>query len=164
MEEILEQLVELIGNAFPDWGTVDEDYGQLEMIDMIDRDTYPLTYPACLIDAADCSWSNVEGISQRGTLQVRVRLILDCYDDTHYRSGTVDKIRERSELRKQLHLLLQGHRYEGQELIRTSSRFYTQNHGIKVYESLYTVAVSEYITENLQPVSPGIKIAAKSLK
>lgn len=164
MEEILEELVNLIGRSFPNFGTVDEDYGQLEMIDMTDRETYPLTYPACLIDAAECAWTNVEGISQRGTLQVRVRLIIDCYDDTHYRSGTVDKIRERAAIRQELHKLLQGHRYEGQELIRTNSRFYTQNHGIKVYESLYTVAVSEYIVEDLQTVSPTIKIIPGVLK
>lgn len=165
MEEILEELVNLIGRSFPNFGTVDEDYGQLEMIDMTDRETYPLTYPACLIDAAECAWTNVEGVSQRGTLQVRIRLIIDCYDDTHYRSGTVDKIRERAAIRQELHKLLQGHRYEGQELIRTNSRFYTQNHGIKVYESLYTVAVSEYITEELLPIEkPAIRIIPKKLE
>lgn len=164
MEEILEELVNLIGQNFPEFKTVDEDYGQLEMIDMTDRETYPLTYPACLIDAAECAWTNVEGISQRGTLQVRVRLIMDCYDDTHYGSGTVEKIRERATTRKELHKLLQGHRYEGQELIRSNSRFYTQNHGIKVYESLYTVAVSEYIAEDLQTVNPTIKIVPGVLK
>ena len=164
MEEILEELVNLIGQNFPNFGTVDEDYGQLEMIDMTDRETYPLTYPACLIDAAECAWTNVEGISQRGTLQVRVRLIMDCYDDTHYGSGTVEKIRERATTRIELHKLLQGHRYEGQELIRSNSRFYTQNHGIKVYESLYTVAVSEYIVEDLQTVNPTIKIVPGILK
>lgn len=160
MEEILQELVNLIGPAFPQLMTVDEDYGQLEMIDQTDRESYPLVMPACLIDAPECSWSNVQGISQRGTLQVRVRLIIDCYDDTHYRSNTVDKISERSALRKELHKLLQGHRYEGQELIRSSSRFYTQNHGIKVYESLYTVGVSEYIEEDTVPASPAIRISA----
>ena len=165
MEEILEELVNLIGRSFPNFGTVDEDYGQLEMIDMTDRESYPLTFPACLIDAAECSWSNASGLNQRGTLLVRVRLIIDCYDDTHYRSGTVDKIRERAAIRQELHKLLQGHRYEGQELIRTNSRFYTQNHGIKVYESLYTVAVSEYITEELLPIEkPAIKIIPKKLE
>ena len=160
MEEILQELVNLIGPAFPQLMTVDEDYGQLEMIDQTDRESYPLVMPACLVDAPECSWSNVQGISQRGTLQVRVRLIIDCYDDTHYRSNTVDKISERSALRKELHKLLQGHRYEGQELIRSSSRFYTQNHGIKVYESVYTVGVSEYIEEDTVPASPAIRISA----
>lgn len=158
MEEILEQLVNLVGRNFPQFMTVDEDYGQLEMIDDTGREVYPLTFPACLIDAAECTWTDVGGVSQRGTLQVRVRLIMDCYDDTHYGSGTVDRIRSRSAIRKELHLLLQGFRYEGQELIRTSSRFYTQNHGIKVYETLYSVAVSEYVTDDLIPVSPKLSI------
>lgn len=165
MEEILELLVKKIGDSFTFLRTVDEDYGQLEMIDQTDRESYPLTFPACLIDAAECSWSNASGLNQRGTLQVRIRLIIDCYDDTHYHSGTIDKIKERSAIRKDLHKLLQGLRFDGQELIRTNSRFYTQNHGIKVYESLYTVAVSEYITEELLPIEkPAIRIIPKKLE
>ena len=132
MEHILENLVNYIGEQMPEMKTVDEDYGQLEMIDETTRESYPLTFPAVLIDAAETSWSNVLGLSQEGVCTVRVRLIIDCYDDTHYRSGTVEKIKERDDIRRRLHLLVQGHEIEGSTLIRTNSRFYTANHGIKV--------------------------------
>lgn len=146
MECILEDLVNLIGNAMPDLEVVDEDYGQLEMLDQEGRDTYPLTYPAVLIDAANVEWSNIGGLNQKGTATVRVRLIIDCYDDTHHRSGTTHLIALREEKRRRLHKLLQGHRIgEDSALIRTNSRFYTANHGIKVYESTYTVTVTELL-------------------
>lgn len=150
MESILEDLVRLIGGSMPVMKVVDEDYGQLEFIDQESRDTYPLTFPAVLIDAPDVSWSNIGGLSQKGVATVRVRLIIDCYDDTHYTSGTVEKIAGRERIRRQLHELLQGHRVgEHSALIRTSSRFYTFNHGIKVYESTYTLEVTEIIEPEL---------------
>ena len=43
----------------PELSTIDEDYGQLEMINQENRDTYPLTYPAVLIDASEVMWSNI---------------------------------------------------------------------------------------------------------
>ena len=150
----MEDLIRLVGEAFPGMKTVDEDYGQLEMLDDDSRDTYPLTFPAVLIDAPETSWTCVGGLDQRGTCRVRVRLIIDCYDDTHWRSGTIEAIRGRERMRRDLHVLLQGHRAgeEGQALVRTSSRFYTWNHGIKVYESTYETGVSEYITKDGEDV------------
>lgn len=146
MEKLLQDLINLFGRVMPELSTIDEDYGQLEMIDQQDRDTYPLTYPALLIDAPDAQWSNIAGLSQKGIATIRVRLILDCYDDTHHGSGTTDKIAERAEMRKKVHKFLQGYRVdEKSTLIRTTSRFFTWNHGIKVYEQTYTCVVTEMI-------------------
>ena len=134
MESLLENLVKHIGDNMPDMKVVDEDYGQLEALDQTDRDMYPLTFPAVLIEAPSVEWSNIGRLSQKGLANVRVSLIIDCYDDTHYTSGTVEKIAEREKIRRRLHELLQGHRIGDESaLIRTSSRFYTFNHGIKVY-------------------------------
>lgn len=146
MEKLLESLINLFGQEMPELSTIDEDYGQLEMINQENRDTYPLTFPALLIDAADVSWSNIAGLSQKGEATVRARLIIDCYDDTHYGSTTTDRISERAALRAKVHKLLQGYRIEGvTQLIRTNSRFYTWDHGIKVYEQTYTGVVTELI-------------------
>lgn len=129
-------------------GTVDEDYGQLEMLDREDRDSYPLVFPAVLVDAPDTSWSNIAGRSQTGTVTVRVRLLMDCYDDTHRGSGTTELIARRDAVRRRLHALLQGHRICGSSpMSRTTSRFYTAGHGIKVYESTYTLEVREFLEE-----------------
>lgn len=153
MEAILEDIVKHIGNNMPDMKVVDEDYGQLEALDQENRDMYPLTFPAVLIEAPSVDWSNIAGLSQKGLATVRVSLIIDCYDDTHYTSGTVEKIAEREKVRRRLHELLQGHRIgEDSALIRTSSRFYTFNHGIKVYESTYTLEVTETIEPDLVPI------------
>lgn len=146
MERLLESLINLFGQEMPELSTIDEDYGQLEMINQENRDTYPLTYPAVLIDAPDVMWSNIGGLSQKGDATIRVKLIIDCYDDTHHGSGTTDLIAERAALRAKVHKLLQGYRIEGvTQLIRTNSRFYTWDHGIKVYEQTYTGVVTELI-------------------
>lgn len=96
MEHLLNDIIELIGNNMPDIRTVDEDYGQLEMLDD-SRDSYPLIFPAVLIDAPETSWENIGGLSQKGLCTVSVRLCIDCYDDTHYNSGTTGKILSREE-------------------------------------------------------------------
>lgn len=147
MECLLEDLVNLIGNAMPDLEVVDEDYGQLEMLDQENNNTYPLTFPAVLIDASSVEWSNIGGLSQKGNATVRVRLIIDCYDDTHHTSGTTHFIAQREAKRRELHKVLQGYRISNSALIRTNSRFYTASHGIKVYESTYTCSVTELIQQ-----------------
>ena len=148
MESILVNMIDHISRALPWARTVDEDYGQLEALDNEQLDMYPLTFPAVLIDMPGTEWTDTGDIAQRGTCEVRVRLRLDCYDDTHAGSHTVDKIMQREEKRKALHALLQGFRPSGEgALIRTRSRFFTVNHGIKVYEETYTCALSEATRE-----------------
>ena len=162
MEKLLQDLINRFGQEMPELTTIDEDYGQLEMIDQQDRDTYPLTYPALLLDAPDTQWSNIEGLSQKGEATVRARLILDCYDDTHYGSTTTDKIAERAAMRSKVHKLLQGYRVdEHSTLIRTTSRFYTFNHGIKVYEQTYTCVVTELLEPETESVQASPKVTVR---
>lgn len=148
MESILANTIAHIARELPWARTVDEDYGQLEALDNEQLDMYPLTFPAVLIDLPGTEWTDTGDIAQRGTCEVRVRLILDCYDDTHAGSQTTDRIMQREEKRKALHALLQGYRPSGEgALMRTRSRFFTFNHGIKVYEETYTCALSEATRE-----------------
>ena len=159
MEKLLQDLINLFGREIPELSTIDEDYGQLEMINQENRDTYPLTYPAMLIDAPDAQWSNIAGLSQKGIATIRARLILDCYDDTHHGSGTTDLIATRAALRAKVHKLLQGYRVDEEStLIRTNSRFYTWDHGIKVYEQTYTCVVTELLGPETQPAQAAPKV------
>lgn len=160
MEAILKDIITLISEGMDNIGTVDEDYGQLEALDSEDKDTYPLLFPAVLVDCPQTNWGNTEGLSQKGRCTIGVRLIVDCYDDTHSQSGTVGAIDEREALRSKLHLLLQGHRPLSDGcLMRESSKFYTWNHGIKVYESIYTTTVSEIIQETKKAPKPSIRVS-----
>lgn len=155
MELFLYHLINHIKEAMPFLSNVEEDYGQLEAIDKENMDTYPVTFPAVLIDMPETEWSNLSGKSQQGKGKVNVRLVIDCYDDTHYGSGTTEAILERAERVEQLHRCLQGYRpTEGGELIREKSRFYTWSHGIKVYEMLYSVAVKDIIQETTKADAP----------
>lgn len=155
MELLLYRLISHIKENMPDLSTVDEDYGQLEALDKDNVDMYPLTFPAVLIDAPECDWTCIASKSQKGTAKVNVKLILDCYDDTHYSSGTTEAIHERSRMVNELHKLLQGYRpVDEGELIREKSRFYTWSHGIKVYEAIYSVSVTETIQETMKVDAP----------
>lgn len=165
MECLLEDLVNLIGNAMPDLQVVDEDYGQLEMLDQESNDTYPLTFPAVLIDASTVQWSGIGGVNQKGAATIRVRLIIDCYDDTHRSSCTTHLIALREEKRRELHKLLQGYKIsEEGPLMRVNSRFYTANHGIKVYESTYTCTVTEMIEPNTVTTTAKPKLGFKVMQ
>lgn len=155
MEYLLCNIINHISDNMPEVNLVDEDYGQLEAQENENQDMYPLTYPAVLIDAPETEWSNLQGGSQEGTATIRVRLVLDCYDDTHAGSGTTERIQERAEMAHSLHTLLQGFAPDEEKswkLNRQSSRYYTASHGIKVYEDSYTVTVYDYIkdTETVQ--------------
>lgn len=155
MESLLYQLISHVKEQMPFLSLVDEDYGQLEAIDKDNMETYPVTFPCVLIDMPETEWSNLSAKSQKGKTKVNVRLVIDCYDDTHYGSGTMEAMHDRAEMVKDLHKSLQCFRPDGDgELIREKSRFYTWSHGIKVYEMLYSVSVTDIIPETVKADAP----------
>nr|DAX98666.1 MAG TPA: hypothetical protein [Caudoviricetes sp.] len=163
MESLLVNLINKIAGELPWARTVDEDYGQLEALDDENVDMYPLTFPAILIDLPGTEWSDAGDLSQRGVCEVRVRLAIDCYDDTHAGSQTIDRIMQREEKRKALHALLQGYRVSSEgALIRTRSKFFTFNHGIKVYEATYTCATSETTRERATIAKKTISVSVRT--
>ena len=163
MESLLVNLTGKIASELPWARTVDEDYGQLEALDDENIDMYPLTFPAVLIDLPGTEWSDAGDLSQRGVCEVRVRLAIDCYDDTHAGSQTTDRIMQREEKRKALHALLQGYRVSSEgALIRTRSKFFTFNHGIKVYEATYTCATSETTRERATIAKKTISVSVRT--
>lgn len=163
MESLLVNLINKIAGELPWARTVDEDYGQLEALDDENVDMYPLTFPAILIDLPGTEWSDAGDLSQRGVCEVRVRLAIDCYDDTHAGSQTIDRIMQREEKRKALHALLQGYRVSSEgALIRTHSKFFTFNHGIKVYEATYTCATSETTRERATIAKKTISVSVRT--
>lgn len=163
MESLLVNLINKIAGELPWARTVDEDYGQLEALDDENIDMYTLTFPAILIDLPGTEWSDAGDLSQRGVCEVRVRLAIDCYEDTHAGSQTIDRIMQREEKRKALHALLQGYRASSEgALIRTRSKFFTFNHGIKVYEATYTCATSETTRERATIAKKTISVSVRT--
>lgn len=160
MESLLLRLISHIKESLPQLSLVDEDYGQLEAIDNDNIDQYPLTFPAVLIDAPEVEWQNMANLSQQGTAKINVRLVIDCYDDTHYTSGSVEAIAERQQLVQDLHHALQGFRpVDEGVMIRTASKFYTFNHGIKVYDTVYSVAVYDVNRQTKTTHEQSVKVA-----
>ena len=127
----------------PGLSLVDEDYGQLEA--GMEEDSYPVTFPCVLIGNLEADWSNVGMGVQKGQVSFSVRLAVDCYDDTHYGSGTEDKVAERLQMANSLYTALQCFRPLGymSPMIRTKSRFYAVSGGIKVYEYIFSFTIHD---------------------
>lgn len=158
------KLVAHINEQMPELSMVDEDYGQLENLEDDNRDMYPITFPAVLVENTETEWSNLAGRSQKGDAMFRVRLIIDCYDDTHAECGTQYAVEEREEMRSRLHNILQGHRpTDDGVLIRKRSKFFTWYHGIKVYETTYACVVTETIRETVKAERPKVSLSVGNL-
>lgn len=158
------KLVEHINEQMPELSMVDEDYGQLENLEDDNRDMYPITFPAVLIENTETEWSNLSGRSQKGDALFRVRLIIDCYDDTHAECGTQYAVEEREDMRSRLHTILQGFRpVDDGVLIRKRSKFFTWYHGIKVYEMTYACVVTETIRETVKAERPKVSLSVGKL-
>ncbi len=164
MESIICNILSRIHEEIPELSMVDEDYGQLENLEDENRDMYPLTFPAVLVENTETEWDNIAGRSQKGEGQFRIRLIIDCYEDTHSGCGTESAVEERDALRRKLHKVLQGYRpLEDGVLIRKRSKFFTWYHGIKVYEMNYACTVTECLTETKTIARPAISLSAEKL-
>lgn len=158
------KLVAHINEQMPELSMVDEDYGQLENLEDDNRDMYPITFPAVLVENTETEWSNLAGRSQKGDAMFRVRLIIDCYDDTHAECGTQYAVEEREDMRSRLHTILQGFRpVDDGVLIRKRSKFFTWYHGIKVYEMTYACVVTETIRETVKAERPKVSLSVGNL-
>lgn len=125
----------LLAEEMPELSLVDEDYGQLET----QEDTYPVTFPCVLIGNIEADWDEIGMGAQKGVARMSVRLAVDCYDDTHYGSGTEDKVAERLQMAGRLYAALQCFRPldDMGPMFRTKSRYYSIPGGIKVYEYVF---------------------------
>lgn len=142
MEEIFIAIMERIAGMMPELSCIDEDYGQLEA--GAEEDHYPVTFPCVLISVDKVDWETVTDDYQRGTAQITVKLCIDCFDDTHYTSGTAGKVAERIAMFKRLHEIVRHvESKKATELERTGSRWYSLPGAIKVYESTYECIMDE---------------------
>lgn len=136
MESVKLALMKRIKEAMPE-AYIDEDYGQLEP----QEDQYPVVFPCVLISAGDIEWQSMANrlSIQRGHASVKLKLAIDCYDDTHIGSTTEDKIAEREQMLGRLVKAMQGIKVLPQmtELDRQRSSDYTLGGGIKVYEETF---------------------------
>ena len=93
MEEIFIAIMERIAGMMPELSCIDEDYGQLEA--GAEEDQYPVTFPCVLIGNTESDWNDLGYGVQKSESLITIRLAVDCYDDTHYTSGTYQKAKER---------------------------------------------------------------------
>lgn len=143
MEEIFIAIMERIAGMMPELSYIDEDYGQLELTE--EQDSYPVTFPCVLIGNAESDWNDIGYGVQNSESLITVRLAIDCYDDTHYTSGTYQKVRERMLKTKELYKTLQEFQCteEASPLVRVKSRDYSLPGNIKVYETIYSFTLHD---------------------
>lgn len=143
MEEIFIAIMEHIAETMPELSYIDEDYGQLEPTE--DQDSYPVTFPCVLIGNTESDWNDIGYGVQKSESLVTVRLAIDCYDDTHYASGTYQKVKERQLKAKELYKALQGFQCseEATPLVRIKSRDYSLPGNVKVYETIYSFTLHD---------------------
>lgn len=143
MEQLFLEIQKLIAEGMPELLLVDEDYGQLTLGD---EDIYPVVFPCVLIDIPQVNWSTLSDGYQQGNTNISIRLCIDCFDDTHYTSGTSPLIAERLAMLQKLHNLLQDFTPGNSDigLERTMSRFYSLPGAIKVYENTYSFMIEDY--------------------
>lgn len=136
MDNIILALMEQIKTALPELSYIDEDFGQL---DTYAGESNPVTFPCALIEVEGVDWNELSPREQSGSVNIAIRLVIDCYDDTHYGSGSESKIKERFAMCKRLHSALQGEAVDERMdyLTRVKSRNYTIGGGLKIYESNY---------------------------
>ena len=140
MEHLFNIIQTAIAEGMPGLTLVDEDYGQLQT----NEETYPVTFPCVLIGVQGIDWQTITDDYQRGTATIVTKLCIDFYDDTHYTSGTADKVSERIGQFKQLHDIVRLLESDNATpLERTSSRWYSLPGAIKVYESTYECMIDE---------------------
>ena len=143
MEEIFIAIMERIAEKMPELSYIDEDYGQLEA--GAEEDHYPVTFPCVLVGNAESDWNDLGYGVQKSESLITIRLAIDCYDDTHYTSGTYDKVRERQLKAKELYKALQEFQCteETSPLVRVKSRDYSLPGNIKVYETGYSFTLHD---------------------
>ncbi|SFU36296.1 hypothetical protein SAMN05216364_10067 [Porphyromonadaceae bacterium KHP3R9] len=150
METLFLSIQKRIADNMPELSLVDEDYGQLNT----EEDTYPVTFPCSLIQVEEIDWQDLGAGKQKGTVNIRVKLAIDCYDDTHYTSGTAQKAAERMLMYKKMHTQLNmfkgGILKDDDGIVidkhftpmkRVKSVFYSLPGGIKVYEGIYSCQI-----------------------
>lgn len=138
METLFLSIQKQVADNMPELSLVDEDYGQLHP----QEDTYPVTFPAVLIQVEEIDWQDIGGGKQKGNASIRVKLAIDCYHDTHYTSGTANKASDRMGLYKKMHKKLNQFKSGSYApLKRIKSVFYSLPGGVKVYEAIYTSVI-----------------------
>ena len=147
MNETIIELIDRIKNAMPELQLIDEDYGQLETGT---QDQYPVLFPCVLISNVSVNWNNMTAITspvQIGTAEVTVRLVIDCYDDTHVGSGTTDRIAERARMNRRLVAALHGYRPKraASSMQRIQSDATTTQYNWKIYDTTFRWNVKDTV-------------------
>lgn len=143
MKQLLLDIQQRLLTQAPALKYVDEDWGQLDYY----SPNMPVQFPAALIDASGASYTNEGKLIQLAAVQVRLRIVDMKLTNTSGRApqgqkdaafGIFDTLRE---IHQALHGWAGSSHYS--RLIRQSSKRVLRNDGIRIYEIIYTVQLTD---------------------
>lgn len=151
MESLYLRIAERLRKLVPELDHIDEDTGQLYPVQYDDRYGYPILFPCCLIDATTTDFKAEKFPDiQRGTATVTIKVAFQCDEDTHYESGRpFVQMEQRLAVNRKVVSALHGYRFgdDVSDMRRTQARAYPLAGRVKVYESTFSVNVTEELEE-----------------
>ena len=148
MKTILNNILDHLTTEIPALKYVDENWGQLDYY----APSHPVKYPCALADVNNAEWSDLGNLCQTGLAQVRITV-------ADMKIGNTSKAAPASQRQKAfeiidlmtgIHRALHGWRpvEHASRLTRTATRLIQREDGIKQYEMLFAIQISD---ETAQP-------------
>ena len=172
MDILFKSIATRLEQEVPELRWIDWEQGQ---IDMNLEKTYPLQFPAVLIDFTNINWSSIKHGVQDGEVTVLIKVVFDIYEDLNNHAPDRDMALSRLELLKKIHKAL--HNFAGEilpdnnngfedshfnRLERTSTSSERRDDGLKVINMLYVTLLRDQSGMNNMPTAiiNDIKISA----
>lgn len=140
MKDILLNIQNKLGEI-PALGTVDEDWGQLDLY----RDDFPVKWPCCLFDVGSGTFDNVAKGIQNGLFTLELTVAKVKLSNTGLRAPKTQKDNawDIYSILQEIHRHLQGFRPQDNcsGLVRTATKRIRRDDGIQEYRITYTFEV-----------------------
>lgn len=143
MKKLLTDIQARLIEKVPALKYIDEDWGQLDYYST----NMPVQFPAALIDASSATYTNEGKLIQLGLVQVRLRIADMKLTNTSGRAsqGQKDNAFGIFDTLTEIHQALHG--WSGSRhysrLIRQSSKRVLRNDGVRIYEIIYSVQLTD---------------------
>ncbi len=144
IEQLYKDISDQLAAKVPALRWIDIEYGQLE----IPTESYPVQFPATLIDFPTVDFENETFGNQQATVNVGVRLALDLYEDFHVVDGQEAPDQEtainRLTIISEVHAALHGFETDYcTPLIRRSLMMERRDDGLKVIGMMYATMAKD---------------------
>lgn len=135
MFNIYKLIATRLRNKLPQLGTIDADKGQLANPEQ----TYPLNYPAVLIDLDNIDWKNLGQKTQKGSGTIGITVAVQTTGQSHEDAPDLDRFIDEMEIVNEAFTVLNT--YLGLSRIRTHRQ--KRLDAIQVYTHIFKIALED---------------------